>query len=138
MSTTINFSDEIAGLEARAERQHAISVRNYRRLITDYKALLQKKKEEHEACEDLIRREGDRLEKYEEAIKKREQYVIEGETALQESTRAIVKKERELYEREQALKEREQAIQEQEKKAEQQLNKVEIDAVFDEGSDTEY
>ena len=114
MSTTLNFSGEIAGLEARAERQHAIHLRNTRSLVNDCKELLQKKKEEIEAyefeCEELIRVKGDRLDKREEALKKREQYVKEGETSLQERTRAIVQKERELYVREQALKEREQAF----------------------------
>lgn len=114
MCTSLNFSDEIAGLTEMAERQHAIHLRNTRSLVNGCKELLQKKKEEIEAykfeCEELMKRTGARLDKREEALKKREQYVIEGETALQERTRAIVQKERELYEREQALKEREQAF----------------------------
>jgi hypothetical protein len=114
MCTSLNFSDEIAGLTEMAERQHAIHLRNTRSLVNDCKELLQKKKEEIEAykfeCEELMTRAGARLDEREEALKKREQYVIEGETALQERTRAIVQKERELYEREQALKEREQAF----------------------------
>ena len=107
MSSTLNFSGEIAGLTEMAERQHAIHLRNTRSLVNGCKELLQKKKEEIEAymfeCEELIRVKGDRLDKREEALKKREQYVIEGETSLQERTRDIVQKERELYEREQAF-----------------------------------